>query len=211
LGLAWYSGRSLAIVKEPVQWQASEHARFLQTYAGLRSHLFIAHVREKTVGAEPTHADTHPFGRELLGRDYCFAHNGTLAGVFEQLRLGRYRPIGMTDSEHFFCHLLDALGDLDAAGASLATPESWRWLHAQLMAANKMGQLNCALSDGDRLFCYHDVAGHKGLHRCRVPGVDVGNMGYVVATRPAADPGWEAFRPGELIAFDAGEILFSSR
>jgi glutamine amidotransferase class II-like protein len=51
------------------EWRACLPAAFLQTYAGLRSHLYIAHVRDKTIGADPVHADTRPFGRELLGRD----------------------------------------------------------------------------------------------------------------------------------------------
>ena len=208
-GLAWYSGRSLAMLKEPVKWHSSLHSAFLQTYVGLRSHLYIAHVRDKSIGGEPTHADTHPFGRELLGREYCFAHNGTVAGAFNDLSLGRFRPVGSTDSEHIFCHLL---GELDAAGGSLATPEHWRWLHAKLIAANTLGELNCLLSDGERLFCYHDAVGYKGLHLCRVAGEDDGQQaGYLIATRATGDRAWDAFQPGELVVFEAGELLFSSR
>jgi Glutamine amidotransferases class-II len=155
----------------------------------------------------------------LLGRDYCFAHNGTLEGVFKEMHLGRFRPVGSTDSEHLFCHIL---GELDGAGSSLATLESWRWLHAKLIVANDLGELNCMLSDGERLFCYHDVAGYKGLHMCRVaPAEDRGNIdgevlsvggpiaGYLIATRPSSEWAWEAFHPGELIVFEAGEVIFS--
>ena len=41
--------------------------------------------------------------------------------------------------------------------------DGWRWLHAQLLAVNRLGKINCLLSDGVRLFCYHDQAGWKGL------------------------------------------------
>ena len=193
----------------------------LQTYAGLRWPIYIAHVRHKTTGGGPTHADTHPFARELLGRDYCFAHNGTLHGAFDLLRLGQLRPVGSTDSEHYFCHLLEELGQ---AGGLLSTPESWRWLHAKLVAANGLGQLNCLLSDGERLSVPRR-GGYKGLHLCRVPAkdrrfvdaelkVDLSGggreEGYVIATRPLSDRGWVAFQPGELILFVAGELHFSS-
>src|SRR6478672_143927 len=90
-GLAWYPDHSLAVVKEPICWQASQYTDFLETYHRLRSPIYVAHVRHKTVGGEPTHADTHPFARELNGRDYCFAHNGTLHG-FADWPLGRFRP-----------------------------------------------------------------------------------------------------------------------
>ncbi|NBO19027.1 MAG: hypothetical protein EBV03_07355, partial [Proteobacteria bacterium] len=38
-----------------------------------------------------------PFVRELWGRHFAFAHNGTLRGV-KKRPLGRFRPIGSTDS-----------------------------------------------------------------------------------------------------------------
>src|SRR5262245_58135059 len=78
-GLAWYPDQSVAVVKEPVKWQASPYSTFLETYRGLRSRFYIAHVRVRTIGHEkPTYADTHPFVRELAGREYTFVHNGTL-------------------------------------------------------------------------------------------------------------------------------------
>src|SRR5438132_4781530 len=73
-GLAWYPDRSVAMIKEPLKWQASPITGFLETYSGLLAPIYIAHVRRKTTGGEATHADTHPFARELGGRDYCFAH-----------------------------------------------------------------------------------------------------------------------------------------
>src|SRR4051794_19048524 len=66
-GIAWYPDRSAALVKEPVAWRSSKHNEFL---GALSSATYIAHVRHKTVGGEPTHADTHPFVRELAGSDY---------------------------------------------------------------------------------------------------------------------------------------------
>src|SRR5712691_10887734 len=86
-GLAWYPDQSLAIVKEPVEWRESQHSGFLAKYHALQSRIYIAHVRHKTTGGVPTHADTHPFSRELAGREYCFAHHGTLAGPFWEIPL----------------------------------------------------------------------------------------------------------------------------
>src|SRR5215210_7004004 len=77
-GLGWYPDRSLARVKEPIRWQASGYTGFLESYSGLLSPLYIAHVRYRTTGGEPTLADTQPFMRERRGREYCFGHNGTV-------------------------------------------------------------------------------------------------------------------------------------
>jgi predicted glutamine amidotransferase len=224
-GLAWYPDRAVAVVKEPVRWQDSTYTGFLESYQGLRSSLYVAHVRHKTVGGPPTHADTHPFARELGGREYCFAHNGTLDDVRERLPLGRFRPVGGTDSEHAFCHLLE---DVARREDALATPASWEWLHSRLAALNRLGKLNCLLSDGSRLFCYFDAAGHKGLTmrkvRVRGPGqrhledeelsVDLAggdaNHGFVVASQPLSPTGWHPFHPGELIVLSDRGMCYSS-
>jgi predicted glutamine amidotransferase len=224
-GLAWYPDRSAAVVKEPIPWQASKYTGFLETYHGLLSPIYIAHVRHKTVGGPLTHAETHPFLRELGGREYCFAHNGTVAGYCDQLPLGRFRPVGGTDSEHVFCHLLEEVARREG---HLAGEDAWRWLHGKLIALNEMGKVNCLLSDGERLFCYHDAAGHKGLtfRKVRVRGyqtrrfedeevrIDLegesSNHGLVVATQPLSRAGWHRFQTGELIVLESGELRFSS-
>jgi predicted glutamine amidotransferase len=223
-GLAWYPDRSLTIVKEPIQWRQSKYSSFLETYQGLRSRIYVAHVRHQTTGGAPTHADTHPFARELAGREYCFAHNGTLER-FEELPLGRYCPIGSTDSEHLFCHLLSELADREA---HLTSEENWRWLHAKLTSLNRMGRLNCLLSDGQRLVCYRDAAGWKGLairkvhlHEDRVRSfedvtlkveleVNSINRGHIVTTRALTSTGWHDLQPGELMVLEDGMLRFSS-
>src|SRR5947209_18414186 len=144
-GLAWYPDQSVALIKEPVSWRASQHTGFLEKYSGLLSSIYIAHVRHKTVGGPPTHADTHPFIREFGGREYAFAHNGTLQQPGRSFPSKRFRPLGTTDSEYAFCYLLERLS---RRGDPLTTPASFRWLHRELAGINELGQLNCLLSDG---------------------------------------------------------------
>ena len=223
-GLGWYPDRSLAIIKEPVKWRESRYADFLENDQELRSHLFVAHVRHKTVGAESTRADTHPFAREWGGREYCFGHNGTLDD-FEQLPLGRFRPLGGTDSEHAFCHLLERIAQ---RGGALDDEAGWRWLYEECCRLNRLGKFNVLLADGERLFVYHDIHGWKGLNfrtlRLRAGAVrrfadpdlavelegGTANRGTVVATRPLSASGWHSFRLGELIVLERGEIRYSS-
>ncbi len=226
-GLAWYPDRAAALVKEPLSWRESQYAKFLEDYSNLQSQTYIAHVRKRTVGADPTHADTHPFLRELNGREYCFAHNGTVAGAFDELPLGAFRPLGDTDSEHVFCHLLECLR---CGPGELESPASWRWLFKKLRELNTGGKLNVLLSDGVRLFCYFDLGGWKGLHYHRL-GVHEngdteelqdrtmhigfkgapGGRGVVVASRPLSKGGWRSFRRGELIVLQNGRMRFSSQ
>lgn len=175
-GLAWYPDRSIAMVKQPVRWSV-QHTKFLEHYPGLLSSIYVAHVRQRTTGSTPTHADTHPFSRELNGREYCFAHNGTLTGAFWDRPLGRYKPIGATDSEYLFCLLLAELdsfskvmdevaevqNDIPHANGKHITNQHWKRLHQFLNRMNDYGRLNCILSDGERLLVYHDKNGWKSL------------------------------------------------
>jgi predicted glutamine amidotransferase len=85
------------------------------------------------------------------------------------------------------------------------------------------------LSDGQRLFCYHDKAGFKGSHfrrilmsdneirrfedvsmRLDLAGDDV-NQGFVIATHPLSEASWHPFQAGELIVFGDGQVQFSSQ
>lgn len=224
-GLAWYPDQSLARIKEPISWRASQHTGFLETYHAIASSIYIAHVRHKTIGGPPTHADTHPFSREWGGREYCFAHNGTLVELTACAPVGRYRPLGTTDSEYAFCHLLEQLAQ---RGRHLDDVAGWNWLHRQLARLNELGKLNCLLSDGRHLFCYFDRAGHKGLtfrkihirsHQTRRfedfelqidLEDDAINHGYAIATHPLSDAGWHPFHQGELLVLREGTIRFSS-
>jgi glutamine amidotransferase len=223
-GLAWYPDRSVALAKEPIPWRASRHTGFLETYHALRSPIYVAHVRHKTMGGDAKHADTHPFVREWRGTEYCFAHNGTLLGLTTQ-PLGRFRPIGDTDSEYAFCLLLEALAREEK---QLDEEADWQWLFHKLGLLNRHGKLNCLLSDGQRLFGYYDQAGHKGLSVRKVRfsaealrtfgdselqidlETNAQNLGHVVATHPLNATGWYAFHPGELMVLEGGKLVYSS-
>lgn len=224
-GLAWYPDQSLALVKEAVTWRQSGYARFLEGYNRLRAHIYLAHVRHKTTGGSATHADTHPFSRELAGREYCFAHNGTIRG-FATLELERYQPLGHTDSEHVFCHLLN---EISSRGGALQNEADWNWLHDALSEINQRGTLNCLLSDGQRLFAYRDAQGWKGLCLRKVRFREQGERrfedctvgvamngeadrhGYVVATRPLSETGWHDLHPGELIVLENGTLIHTKK
>src|SRR5262249_4450658 len=92
-GLAFYEGRATRVFLDPSPAAESALARFLSDNP-IKTLLAIGHIRKRTRGPT-TLANTHPFVRELWGRHWVFAHNGTLRGV-RRHKLGRYRPIGNT-------------------------------------------------------------------------------------------------------------------
>lgn len=105
-GISFYEGRGSRSFHDPEPSARSEIARLLRQYP-IKSRIVIAHVRRANRG-RVTLENTHPFSRELWGRTFTFAHNGQLKGV-KRLTLGRFKPVGTTDSEHAFCWMLGRL------------------------------------------------------------------------------------------------------
>ena len=224
-GLAWYPDRSVAVVKEPVKWSSSDYTSFLEGYTPLRAPLYLAHLRHRTEGGVPTHCDTHPFVRSWRARDYCFAHNGTLDDFRARLPLTWFQPVGTTDSEHYFCWLMDRLAE---STTELAARNDWIRLHAWLRKGNGLGRLNCLLSDGERLFAYRDLNLWKGLSYSTSPlgsrgdghleddNVEVevkasrGSRGIVFATWPLNEKPWRTLNPGQLMIAQSGQVVFDS-
>ncbi len=102
-GIGFYEGRGLRLFQDPAASCDSEVAQLVQRYP-IKSEVVIGHIRQANVG-KVCLSNTHPFVRELWGRNWCFAHNGQLADF--QPRNSFYRPVGDTDSEAAFCDLLN--------------------------------------------------------------------------------------------------------
>ena len=58
----------------------------------------VSHIRQANRGKVALE-NTHPFTRELWGRNWTYAHNAQLKG-YRQLKTGTFRPVGQTDSEY---------------------------------------------------------------------------------------------------------------
>jgi glutamine amidotransferase len=68
----------------------------------IKSCSVIAHIRQANRGIVALE-NTHPFTRELWGRNWTYAHNGQLRYKSGD---GNFHPVGETDSEKAFCWLL---------------------------------------------------------------------------------------------------------
>ena len=149
-GVGFYEGRGLRLFQDPQASAESEVAALVQRYP-IKSHTVIGHVRQANVG-KVCLANTHPFVRELWGRNWCFAHNGQLAQVPQAGAPAFYRPVGDTDSEAAFCELLNRLRNLFPEPVE---PEAMLPLLVESCADfRRQGVFNCLLSDGDWLFAF---------------------------------------------------------
>lgn len=230
-GLAFYKENCLRIVKEPQSALNSALYDFMEQY--VHSKTIISHVRRSTRGV-PSYLNTHPFYRRLktdsIDSEFAFAHNGTLSQV-ERLLFKKYRPLGETDSEQAFCHILDILSERKAI--TWKEPD-FEVIEKTLREINDgKNTLNCIFSDGSYLFCYSDENDHNnGLryskqfapfgkvelvtHEDRLGNVELRSeipsaldqSGYLISTRILTSGDWTEFDEGELIVFKDGHIVY---
>jgi predicted glutamine amidotransferase len=219
-GLALYDGRFARLFLEPTPACDSQLARFVRDNP-IRTLLAVAHVRKRTVG-QPGLANTHPFKRVLWGRDWVFAHNGTLPQVRER-GLSDFAPVGQTDSEHAFCWLLGELRASFPGGYPTDRPEALWARVAQLGGVlGAEGTCNFILADGNYLYarcatklCFIVRQAPFGRATLRDADVQVdftalttpADRVAVVATEPLTrDETWTTGSPGTMWVFQQGEL-----
>jgi glutamine amidotransferase len=217
-GLAFYEGRAARVFLDPTPAAESPLARFLSEHP-IKTLLAIGHIRRRTRGRISLE-NTHPFVRELWGRHWVFAHNGTLPRV-RRRRLGRFHPIGSTDSEHAFCYLLEALRAA-FPGYPRRARELWDAIAEIGGELGADGTFNFLLGDGRHLYarcatrlCHLVRKAPFGLAHLADEDVRVDFSAVttpedrvaVIATTPlTTNETWLQGRPGELWIFSAGAL-----
>ena len=216
-GIAFYEGRGLRLFQDPQASSESEVARLVQRYP-IKSEVVIGHIRQANVGRVGL-ANTHPFVRELWGRNWCFAHNGQLAGFAPPA--GFYRPVGDTDSEAAFCDLLNRVRLAFPAPAEIE-----QLLPVLVTACSEyrgLGVFNALLSDGDWLFSFCStklahITRRAPFGPAQLKDADVvvdfqaettpDDVVTVIATEPlTANENWSRYQPGQWLLWRSGELL----
>jgi glutamine amidotransferase len=216
-GIGFYEGRGLRLFQDPAASSESEVAQLVQRYP-IKSEVVIGHIRQANVG-KVCLSNTHPFVRELWGRNWCFAHNGQLADF--QPPASFYRPVGDTDSEAAFCDLLNRVRE------AFPEPVDIEHLLPSLVdACNEYrgkGVFNCLLSDGDWLFCFcttklAQITRRAPFGPARLKDVDVivdfqaettpNDVVTVIATEPLTEnETWNRYEPGQWALWRRGECV----
>ena len=105
-GIGFFEGRGVRLFHDDKPSAHSPVADLVRAYQ-IKSENVIAHIRKATQG-QTSLANTHPFMRELWGEYWLFAHNGHLKHFYPAPG-DYYCPVGNTDSERAFCHILEQL------------------------------------------------------------------------------------------------------
>ncbi len=216
-GIAFFEGKGVRLFLDPQPSWGSPVAELVRHYP-IRSLNVIAHIRKATQGATGLE-NTHPFMRELWGRYWIFAHNGNLLDYTPDLD-GSFLPVGQTDSERAFCHLLQML--------RLAFPGGMPGREALCDALDRFaaevrgyGTFNFLLSNGDCLFAHRATDLHYIIRRAPFPvahlkdedlSVDFSEVTTpddrvaLIATAPLTDNElWNPLPVGRVVLFFNGE------
>jgi len=229
-GIAYYESGDVRLIKDAAPAFASPWIGFVEGLS-LRSTLVLAHIRRAT-SAEVALRNTHPFMRELGGRPHVFAHNGSVPGVFnsESFPLGRFRPLGETDSERAFCALMErAAQTWDRWGEMPPLSERIGMVADFAERFRREGPANFLYADSDAVYLYGDRRKQHAKARPEGPGLhflvehshegrpfpgaggvnieDVDHPVLLAASVPLTDEDWTPLSEGELLVARKGEIL----
>ena len=150
-GITFYEGKGCRSFKDPMPSAHSPIARLVTEYP-IKSEAVICHIRQANSGGICLE-NTHPFTRQMWGKNWTYAHNGQLKGFKEALPVKLHLPIGSTDSEHAFCWLLDQLHNQFADKAP-ADIELFSYIAKLSHRINGLGVANLIITNGQCLFAY---------------------------------------------------------
>lgn len=216
-GITFYEGKGCRSFKDPKPSCDSKIAELVKDYP-IKSKTVISHIRQANRGGVSLE-NTHPFIRELWGKNWTYAHNGQLTG-YEDLPLTRAFPVGQTDSERAFCWIINQLYQHDQSEPAdkLAMFKSIAGYADKL---REMGVFNMLLTDGEYLICYcsnnlHWLTRRAPFGKAKLIDQDMivdfqqetseFDVVTIVATRPLTkDELWNKMQPGEFAVFHFGE------
>lgn len=215
-GIAFFEDKACRLFVDNQSAVESPIAELVRNYP-IKSRNVIAHIRKATQG-KINLENSHPFSRELWGRQWIFAHNGDLKDFLPELS-GRFTPVGNTDSERAFCYLLDQL--VKHFGYDEPKLDQVFDLLAEISPSiAEHGTFNFCLSNGQALFTYattklHWLVREYPFKPAQLIDIEVEvdfsqvttpeDRVAVITTEPLTqNEEWTAFQEGEMILFRDG-------
>ena len=218
-GIAFFEDKACRLFADNQSAVESPIAEFIRNYP-IKSRNVIAHIRKATQG-KINLENSHPFSRELWGRQWIFAHNGDLHNFKPEL-VGRFTPVGNTDSELAFCYLLEQL----VKRFGYVEPTLNQVFDVLLEISPQIaehGTFNFCLSNGQALFAYaitklHWLVREFPFQPAQLIDLDVEvdfselttpeDRVAVITTEPLTqNEVWTAFQAGEMILFQHGRPI----
>ncbi len=216
-GITFYEGKGCRTFKDPEPSCQSEIAKLVKAYP-IKSVSVISHIRQGNRGRTCLE-NTHPFTRELWGREITYAHNGQLSD-YKDLKTDFYRPVGNTDSELAFCWILDKVREKYPSRPKNMV-SVFRYIAKLAHTLRAKGVFNMLITDGIYVLAYctnhrHWITRRAPFGKATLIDADMvvdfqqettpDDVVTVIATRPLTnDEQWQKLEPGEFALFKLGE------
>jgi len=214
-GIAFFEGHGVRMFNDDRPSVDSPVAELVRRYP-IKSENVIAHIRKATQGTVNL-ANAHPFIREMWGSYWVFAHNGNLVD-YAPAKGQYYRPVGDTDSEAAFCHLLETLRqEFDEEPDEDTLFERIAAIAAEIRA---FGVFNFMLSNGEAMYVHcstllHYIVRQAPFTKAHLVDDDISvdfstvttpkDRVAVIATQPLTDDEhWTPLAADQLVLFRDG-------
>ncbi|REL26723.1 class II glutamine amidotransferase [Thalassotalea euphylliae] len=222
-GITFYEGKGCRSFKDPKPSAESKIAELVTDYP-IKSESVICHIRQANSGAVCLE-NTHPFIRQLWGKNWTYAHNGQLKSFSEKLAVEHHIPVGTTDSEHAFCWILDKLY-IEFGRDEPDTQTLYEFIAKHASQINQLGVFNLILSDGEHLFAFcsnnlHWITRKAPFGQAQLIDAEVvvdfkqetshSDVVTVIATQPLTNnEQWHKMAAGQWQLFNKGICVLSS-
>jgi glutamine amidotransferase len=219
-GITFYEGKGCRSFKDPLPSCESQVANLVKSYP-IKSCSVVSHIRQANRGGVKLE-NTHPFTRELWGRNWTFAHNGQLSNYKNALATLTHQPIGKTDSEQAFCWILEQLKQRYSKKPKNIRV-AFNYIDKLCKHLRGFGVFNMILSDGVFVMAFcstnlHWITRRAPFGKATLIDSDwiidfqqettLNDIVTVVATQPlTGDEQWHKVAAGESVLFKYGELV----
>ena len=203
-GIGWYHGPTAQVVKSGEDVNVSE--RFFETVDEAKSNVVVAHVRYST-GSSADTCNSHPFKIQALGRDWLFAHNGSVPQIVSQGYPSRVEPHSEIDSARLFTFLVDEM-ERYLEGSAI------RGMYPAVVKASRRlietfgGDVNYLLTDGVSLFILNHHTGRPVYFTKR--DKPYGSAFVATTVCELTDERWHTLPADRVLVVSNGELLVLS-
>ena len=221
-GVTFYEGKGCRSFKDPMPSAESPIARLVTEYP-IKSEAVICHIRQANSGGVCLE-NTHPFTRQMWGKNWTYAHNGQLKDFKPTLAVKLHLPIGTTDSEHAFCWVLDQLhyqfGTQEPDAKTL-----FAFIASLAEKIHTLGVINLLITDGESLFAFcsnnlHWITRKAPFGEAALIDAEMEvdfkkettpkDIVTIIATKPLTqNESWHKMEPGSWCLFSLGEVIAS--
>ena len=194
-GIGYYEGTHARVVKNTDDPNFSES--FKQTVQLVRSNVIVAHLRLATSG-RVCPENCHPFKFKHLGRDWIFAHNGTI-----NIDYPSYVD-GSNDSARAFSFMMDKIREYMSKSRFRGIYPAVKHATRELLESYG-GELNYLLSDSNALFAFCNYRRMYLLRREK----DYGGA-ILISTQKLTRENWVEIPKYRVLCMLKGEIFVVS-